>query len=318
MEVAREGMRKFVIDQPDTAIRETPLAQELARLLKGDENLFVYCSGNFWAYDRECGVYSRVARDDLLNLLFELQGEKRPNGKLFDITKSLAEHIISILGITSHDNSFFNSSNTGICVPQFFVSFVNGQIELDDHSPSNRVRTFIPISYDERAELTKLDAFFYQTLRDPDLVSLIYEFYGVALFGLGTKYQVAAILIGEGANGKGVVTELIERLVPAPIRSAVSPNELNKDYERDGLVGSILNVSSEVLPSDKSSWEWVKKFIAGETPQQLGTSVEGRFNSSPPRFIYFLRIRFPSCVKAMRPRADDFASFPVGTQFQPA
>ena len=159
LDVARDGMRRFVVEQPDTAITEAQLARELARLLKADQDLLVYCSGSFWSYDPQYGVYTRVARDALLSLLFELDGAKRPSGEIFKISKNLAEHIVSILGIQFHDDFFFDFPRCGICVPQFFVSFVGNQIELDDYSPSHRLRTYIPISYDENAACPRIEFF---------------------------------------------------------------------------------------------------------------------------------------------------------------
>ena len=60
-----------------------------------------------------------------------------------------------------------------------------------------------------------------ETLGDPELVQLVYELIGVAIFGFGTHYQTSFVFHGNGANGKGVITKLIQKLLPPEMRSSV-------------------------------------------------------------------------------------------------
>ena len=154
-----------------------------------------------------------------------------------------------------------------------------------------------------------------KTFDDPELIGLIFELLGVALFGQGANYQTAAIFLGEGANGKGVITKLFEKLIPASSRSSVSPTEWKNDYQRWGLDGSILNTFGELPPLDATSWQWAKAIITGDlvTARLVGGN---QFELVPlalhvfstnrlPRVLQvgeainrrFLIIRFPNIVK---------------------
>lgn len=264
LEAVRTGMQAFVADTPDPDINETGLADEFARLLRGDTQLAVHCQGRFCCFNPDRGVFETLDETALRNLLFDLQSVPRPTRSFYRVSQALVNKVVRILADRLHDPRFFDDSPPGIAVPNGYLAFYDRRLELQDHSPINRARLFIPIPFDERADTSSLDAFMATSLPDPSLTDLVFEFAGVALFGEGGKHQTAAILVGSGANGKGVFTQLIEKLVPPSMRSAVSPSEWKNDFQRMKLAGSILNTVGELPPLDNASWQVMKGIIAGD------------------------------------------------------
>ena len=276
LDVARLAIQDWIPNRSSDALNETQLAIKLAELLQGTEKLATYCHKSFYCYDPGRGIFARVPEVDLRNFLYDLDGLERPTDKPFKVNKGLADRVIRILADRLHDQSFFDTSIPEVAVPNGFLTFCDNKLETQDHLPSNRARLFVPydFAYDGNAETTKLDAFFAKVLVDPELVSLFFEMAGVALFGQGTKYQMAAILVGEGANGKGVATQLLERLIPPFARCSVTPSDWGEDYKRSPFVGSILNTCGEIPPIDGACWQWMKGIIAGDltTARYVGGS----------------------------------------------
>lgn len=258
-------MQNFITQNPDDETDETALANRLARFLHGDQHLASHCHGKFWCYDPGRGIFAPVTDAALRNLLFDLNGLTRPKNRPFKVNKGLAGRIVKILADRLLDQSFFDDSSPGVAVANgFFLALCGNVLELQDHTASNRARLFIPIPYDEQVDTALLDAFMAETLPDPELVELVFELAGVALFGQGTKRQVAAIFVGDGANGKGVITQLLEKLIPSDMRSAVSPSEWSTDFQRHKLDGSRLNTCGDLPHLNAVTWPWMKGIIAGD------------------------------------------------------
>ena len=64
-------------------------------------------------------------------------------------------------------------------------------------------------------------------LTQGELIQLVFEMIGVAISGFGAHYQIAFVFHGEGANGKGVITQVVQKLLPQNMWSTVAPNHHN-------------------------------------------------------------------------------------------
>lgn len=94
----------------------------------------------------------------------------------------------------------------------------NGVIRIDDDGaeliPPDRKQGLLyqlPCVFDSAAQAPVFEKFLNQILPDPDIRSLVQEYVGYTLTG-DTRYQVAQLWIGEGANGKSTLTDIVRAL----------------------------------------------------------------------------------------------------------
>jgi putative DNA primase/helicase len=136
---------------------------------------------------------------------------------------------------------------------------------LKQFSQEHKQKSALPIPYNPDASTDIIDNFMDCTLIEKEVVDLVYEIIGVSLFGYGYKYQVIFVFYGHGANGKGVIVKLIQRLIPREMCSSVPPSEWGKEYQRYPLYGSRFNSVGELPMLHKKDMETLKSISAGDT-----------------------------------------------------
>lgn len=261
---AKRHLKELIAQAADVDLDDTTIADEMAKSLRGDSELATHTDAKFWCYKPGTGTYEIVQEVDLRNVLLDLQQVVRAGRSRIRISGRKAQNIVKTLADRLHNPTFFKEARKGVAVANGFLSFQHGPLELEEKSPVNRARLFVPLNYDESAETIAIDHFTNDAFVEPELIDLAFEFAGIALFGQGSTYQTACILIGSGANGKGVYTQLIERLIPPTMRSSISPIEWKNDYQRYKLDGSVLNTVGELPPLTYASWQHMKGIIAGD------------------------------------------------------
>jgi putative DNA primase/helicase len=96
-------------------------------------------------------------------------------------------------------------------------------------------------------------------------IKLIQEFVGVSMLGLTTNYQMALVTVGDGANGKSVLTKVVEAAMPPGSACAIPPQDFGQEYRRALLAGKLLNVVSEVPEAEILDSEAFKSVISGDS-----------------------------------------------------
>jgi len=81
-------------------------------------------------------------------------------------------------------------------------------------------------------------------------VQVLQEFFAAALFGIATRYQKVMVLIGDGANGKSVVADILRALFPDSVCTAVPIHRMSDPYYAEMLLNSRVNIVGE-LPSSE-------------------------------------------------------------------
>jgi P4 family phage/plasmid primase-like protien len=183
------------------------------------------------------------------------------------IKVSFANAIVRAIKNRVSETGFFLNAPEGVAVANGFLTFdpEAGDIRIDDVSSEQRQRNRLSIPYIANSEPGHVDDFLHDTFRDQELVNLIYEIVGVALFGQGYRYQTMVVFHGAGANGKGVITKLIQKLIPKGMRSSVPPSEWRVEYQRYPLVGSRFNAVGELPKLTPDNMETLKGISAGDT-----------------------------------------------------
>jgi len=134
------------------------------------------------------------------------------------------------------------------------AAFNNGTLleagDFVDHSEAHRLRYKYPFDFDPAAKCPLWDRYLETVFEGaPDAQQrrdVLQEFAGATLFGIATRFQKALMLTGGGKNGKSQGVDVFTKLVPEGAHSAIDPHEMDQEYRRARLAGSMLNTSVEV------------------------------------------------------------------------
>ena len=135
--------------------------------------------------------------------------------------------------------------------------------ELLPHDPYHISFAQLPVVYDPKCEDTSIDEFFLEVLEAEDVMEL-YKMIGMAIMP-STAYQKAALLYGEGRNGKSVTLDIIEALIGEDNCSSKSLKALETDkFATSDLYGKLAciqaDIGGEYLPSN----EVFKALVSGD------------------------------------------------------
>ncbi len=252
---------------------EVELAEALIDELSSDGQL-VFTEGDMYQYSEELHYWVRLPPDKLSRVVMSFAGaplgfdkEGNPKGAL-KITASKVKGTIECASNLLSKPDFFGSARSGIVFRNAFVCATRDGIQLFAHSPEHRARCGYAFDYDPDA----VPNLFLEFLRscfagDGDAVDkmmLATQYPGVSLLGRATAFQKILIAKGDGANGKGVFTQVVDAAMPEGSTCALPPQKWDVDCHRARLVGKLLNLVPELPESDILCSETFKAVVAGD------------------------------------------------------
>jgi putative DNA primase/helicase len=129
--------------------------------------------------------------------------------------------------------------------------------------PELGIQHVLAVDYDPALVSAPLfEKFLYQALPWDDVRGRVQEYIGYTLLP-DTRYQRAQLWLGDGANGKGVLSNIVQQLHGAV--AAVRLDDL-AGFKLSGLVGASLVYCDEV-PKGRIDEQLLKSLIAGERVQ---------------------------------------------------
>lgn len=241
----------------------------LGYLQGGEHNPpIVFDEGEFWRWNGT--VWSKIDRMDVQRtLLHASEWACWDNGPI-RINRATINSVLELAEVEAGAGArgFFADAQAGI-------AFRNGFAMVDEDGPhmtSNvhelRARHLHPYDFDVEAECPRWEAFLdglFDGDRDAEEKKLVLQqFVGACLVGVATQYQRALMLVGSGSNGKSTLVNVIEALFPEGSVSAVSPQEMSSDRHVPALVGSLLNLVSDIPIRDLKETGGFKQVISGD------------------------------------------------------
>lgn len=168
---------------------------------------------------------------------------------------SIAKHAYAIAG-QGHEG-FFADAPGGLACPDgtFFRLQPDGELVREALTADHRQR-FVISTTPADVPTPMFDRLLDQTFASEipgeceAQIALLQEIMGAIAMGLMAKHEKVAKFYGPGRAGKGTVLKIIEELVPANWRTAVSPFCWDSEYYIAFLAGARLNVVGE-LPDDR-------------------------------------------------------------------
>ena len=240
----------------------------------------IYDRGRLWHYNSGIGTWCPAPKQAVFRAVEGYDGDLiragsnadgTPKYRALRVSNRLTDSVLSLVKKSTYAENFFSDENVspGLSFQDGFIGIETGD-QLQPHSADNRALVAVPMTWGASSPCD----LWLQTLRevwrdDPDTenkIQMLHEFMGVGLLGAATKLQRGLILVGMGANGKSTILDVLGALFRwAGTRvSAIPPQEMEKEYNRDLLCGVRLNVCSEMPETDILSGSAVKAIITGD------------------------------------------------------
>jgi len=237
------GPHRFFIGKSFTpSLLGDALLQEL-HIKKGYDQLWIYVNGVYKDYAE------RIIRKRAVEAL---EKEYRPAR-----VEAVYKYIFDIL---PEEEAITNEE---------FINLKNGRLEwktkkLHPHDPLKFEITQLPVNYMPSAVCPNFDNYLKTTL-DPSTHPLIDEVLGYVLIPDTKIMQKAFMFTGAGANGKGVLLDVVEALLGSDNVSHVSLQTLEEDkFKSAELLGKLANIFADLDSSSLKGSSSFKTLTAGD------------------------------------------------------
>lgn len=236
------------------------LAREVAARV-GRENLLATVA-HVWLW-QDAGVWRPIPDRELKQLVqrsLETQVEIT-RGLVDAVTDVLKSDIFSSGHIWNPVNDVINVSNGEL------VWSKNGWV-LHPHDREHHCTTQIPVPYEQKADCPRFRQFLSEVfIDDPDAAEkaqAILEMIGYSLCN-HARFEKFIILVGQGANGKSVILEIVRLLVGQENAAAVQPSQFSNRFQRAYLYLKLVNIVTEVAEGAPISDAELKAIVSGES-----------------------------------------------------
>ncbi|MEY8322183.1 phage/plasmid primase, P4 family [Lachnospiraceae bacterium 46-61] len=184
--------------------------------------------------------------------------------------------------------------------PDYYINFQNGMLnvqtmEMLPHSPEYFSMNQIPHEY---KALTKSDLenfpysqhFLKTSFHLPD-VNTIFQYMGICLTNT-ILYQVFLLLLGEGANGKSIMIDILNAVIGEQNTSNLSMDKLAERFFSSQLLFKLCNTCADISKISIDDDAELKKIIGGDIIQAEFKGKDS-FSFRPYAKMLFSANRFP-------------------------
>lgn len=230
-----------------TKLKDDTMAQKWAEKKK---KVFMFVDGGQWwrwqqSHWRYCG--SDIAETEAIKFLRGL----RKTFPDIDVTPTRAANILSLsradLGPVLQDE---------LNPRKDWIPLRNGIFDVEKgtsapHAAAHRNTYCLDYPYDQAATCPRWTQFLGEVLIDreglpcAEWIGAVQEWFGYCLIADPNRAQAAMVWVGEGGNGKGVATRVLEKLVGAGQHLAIAVEQLHEPYHRAALVGKLVGFVNE-------------------------------------------------------------------------
>jgi len=179
--------------------------------------------------------------------------------------------------LTNVRNEFYQAVKLYNLVPQNwfvqsakgYMNFKNGVLhvkerKLNPHSPEYGFRSTLPFDYSPDAVCPTFRKFIEDvTCKRETFAKIIQEYLGYTFVNEGCYLERALLLVGDGANGKSTLVNVVRTLMGADATSNLSFRAMKSDQNRVMLDGKLVNISEENSKGAFSDTEFIKNMISG-------------------------------------------------------
>lgn len=219
-----------------------------------EDNKIIYSEENNTFYKYLDNYYQSISEIDLNKIFLEMDGwQSLSINRINDVIKRI---------------KVLNGKHIHELNPDNYINLENGVFDLINYEllPHNEdyfhtIR--LPYKYDENAKCDEWLKFLKQSLITEERIETLQEYLGYCVTK-ETKFEMALCMTGEGRNGKGVITYVLQKLV-----GEENVSDLGLEYFGDTqmirvLVNKLVNISEEVRENAVNFDAEFKKITSGE------------------------------------------------------
>jgi len=199
--------------------------------------------------------YEEYSSKELHNIIFDLLKSKGSDVKakyILDYLSRKLENNDENFDIIPFSNGYTDQQGLFISSPKYRIEYKQTDV--------------IPHEYDILAVPEKwlkfLDDVFDGDDDKDQKIAVIQEWFGYCM-DRSLNLHKALVLYGDGGNGKSVILDVLAAIFPHITR--LEWHELNEQRNLERLVGSWVNIATEISYKDNTGTTGFKKAIAGET-----------------------------------------------------
>lgn len=250
-----EGYKEYVARHKNQAHNKEKLKPlEIAdKLCK--ERMIIFCGENFYAY--QDGVYRCTHKEVVRRWILMSTGVNVANGyvnEVLDFCKTCAYIEVGRLNQTPLLNLKNGLFDVETC-------------RLSPHNPEIYSTIQLQVSYDPSAKCDKwINTLFEIFKGDEEKAQTLQEFLGLCLTR-ETRYEKTLICIGEGANGKSVILNTLEKLIGKENCASIPLEKLEDRHYVANLFGKLVNISIETCARAEVYDSLFKAIISGDSVQ---------------------------------------------------
>ena len=215
---------------------------------------FYYYDGRFW---------KNKDKESLLSFLGEFaekSGLETLNAQQFSVKDLLFKQFQIDAPIPK-----FNSQSSEIRIPLLNGTLIlkNGKVELTGFKKEHFLKYMLPFDYNPEAKTPQFKKFLDRVLPDEELQKICFEFFGSSFSKM--KHEKALFLLGDGANGKSVMYDVIRSLFGGENITGISLEDLcaPQSQATAALENTLINFCPD-LGQRKIDLGIFKKIVSGE------------------------------------------------------
>lgn len=252
-------LRQYLAETHDT--ENTPPLEYAKRALAeyGDGDI-VYAEGTFWTYPGN-GVWSEEHAEGVKKKIIDVMPEDAVTGNAVDGTYKLTRTVAYEPGAR------FGDPFEGVNVRNGLLVHDGQQWELQPHDRDLYLLAQIPVEHDPEATCPRFNQFLREVFEgDPDAEEkalLLWQLVGYTLLPT-TRFEKFVILVGNGANGKSVLLEVLAALLGNDSVAGVAPDKLDNAFQRAYLHGKLANIVTEIAQGAIINDSALKAITSGE------------------------------------------------------
>jgi len=207
--------------------------------------------------------------------------QRRVVGKEGGVSKSLTTYKVNeIIGhirrTTYCDRSMFNRDKWTINLNNGLLDIRNGQLKAHTSQFLSTIR--IPVEYEPHADCPRVEQFLGEILKPKD-ITVIAELFGYCLIP-DYSVQRAFLFVGDGANGKSTLLNLLKEFIGRDNCSGVPWHALEQDrFAKSALEGKLVNMFAD-LPSQSLNCTGSFKMLTGGDSIGTEKKFKGYFTFS--------------------------------------
>lgn len=252
-----ETLKESIQDEDEDHLA---IAQRIVKQV-GDDKI-IGAESYVWKWS-DSGVWKKLEDRSLRQLIQSNVGDEK-------VTKGLIDSVSDLFKteIFRPYHEFNIGEPECVNTPNGELVLNNGEWTLTPHNREHYRTTQIPVSYDSTAKAPRFEQFMKEVFAGDDdgaeKVQALLELIGYTLMA-HCRYEKFAMLIGNGANGKSVLLDVLEKLIGKDNIAGVQPSNFANSFQRAHLHGKLANIVSEVKQGEVIDDAAFKAIVSGES-----------------------------------------------------